>query len=171
MGLGRYPETRYLMTGAEKRSGTYQLVSENKATFLRLVAGEAIYLEQIIPVEPQQAYLLKFDARTSKPNTAIAISICEKWLLASVNCVWSSVDIGKDIGVWRHFEVQVHIDQFGDYLWYSKRPIKLALHNGNSKKISMLIMSGLKVFLVMIYSVMEISPMNWITGFFLPTIT
>jgi len=135
MGLGRYPETRYLMTGEDTRSGTYQLVSENNETFLRLVAGGAIYFEQIVPVEPQQVYLLKFDVRTSKPDATIALPICEKWLLASANCIPKVVDIGKDIGVWRHFEVQIRTDQLTINPWYSQPPIKLALHNSNTKAI------------------------------------
>jgi VanZ family protein len=135
MGLGRYPEMRYLMAGEDTRSATYQLVSENKETFLRLTAGGAIHLEQIVPVEPQQKYLLQFDVRSSKPDAEITIAICEKWLLASANCVWSSVSSGQQTGVWRHFNIQIRTDQLSDGPWYSQRPIKLALYNGVSKTI------------------------------------
>ena len=58
---------------------------------------------------------------------------CEKWLLASANCVWSSVGSGEQTGVWRHFNIQIRTDQLSDSSWYSQRPIKLALYNGISK--------------------------------------
>lgn len=135
MGLGRYPESHYLLSGEESRSGTYQMMSEEQNTFLRLVSGSSIYVEQIVSVEPRQKYLLKFDARTNKPDGSITLPICEKWLLASFNCMWSTLDIGKETGTWRHFEVSLNSDEFNISHWYSQRPIKLGLYNGNAKAI------------------------------------
>lgn len=135
MGLGRYPESHYLLSSEESHSGTYQLMSEGQNTFLRLVSGSSIYVDQIVSVKPRQKYLLKIDARTNKPDGTITLPICEKWLLTSFTCMWSTLDIGKETGVWRHFEVHVNSDEFNISHWYSQRPIKLGLYNGNAKTI------------------------------------
>ena len=135
VGLGRYPETHYLFSREKSRSGTYQLKIEDGNVYLRLVSGSSIYIEQLVSVVPKQKYLLKLDARANKPGATITIPICEKWMLASYNCIWSSLNVGKEAGVWRHFEVQLSADPLSTSPWYSQRPIKLALYNGNTQAI------------------------------------
>ena len=135
MGLGRYPESHYLLSSEDNHSGTYQLVSEAQNIFLRLGSGSSIYLEQLVGVEPQQKYLLKLDARSNKPKATITIPICEKWLLASYNCIWSTLEVGNEAGAWRHYEVQLSSDAMSISHWYSQRPIKLGLYNGNSQAL------------------------------------
>lgn len=135
MGLGRYPESHYLFSREENRSGTYQLMAEADNTFLRLVSGSSIYLGQRVSVKPQQKYVLKLDARTNKPDATITIPICEKWLLSSFGCMWHSFEIGKEKGAWHHFETVLMADQLSISHWYSQRPVKLALYNGNLEAI------------------------------------
>lgn len=135
MGLGRYPESHYLLSREETHSGSYQLAVEAQETFLRLGSGSSIYIEQLISVEPQRKYILNLDVRANRPGVTITIPICEKWLLASYNCVWNTINIGNEAGVWRHFELQVSTDSLSVSPWYSQRPIKLGLYNGNSKAI------------------------------------
>ena len=133
MGLGRYPESHYLLSREGGRSGSYQLKREDGNVFLRLVSGSSIYVEQLVAVEPRQKYLLKLDARTGNPDATITIPICEKWLLASYNCIWSTVNVGKETGIWHHFEIQLSADRLINSSWYARRPIKLAVYNGNAK--------------------------------------
>ena len=135
MGLGRYPESHYLFSSEQNRSGTYQLMAEADNTFLRLVSGSSIYLGQRVSVEPQQKYVLKLDARTNKPDATITIPICEKWLISSFGCMWHSFEIGKEKGAWHHFETVLMADQLSISHWYSQRPVKLALYNGNLEAI------------------------------------
>ena len=135
VGLGRYPETHYLLSSERSHSGTYQFKEEDGNVFLRLISGSSIYIEQLVSVVPKQKYLLKLDARANKPDAKITIPICEKWLLASYNCIWSSLNVGKEEGVWRHFEVQLSTDPLSISPWYSQRPIKLALYNGNTQAL------------------------------------
>lgn len=135
MGLGRYPETHYLLSREDSHSGTYRLISEGQNIFLRLVPGSPIYIEQLVSVQPQQKYVLKFDARANGHNASITTPLCEKWLLAWYDCQWSTIDIGKGRGEWQQFEVQLSTDTFSVSPWYSRRPIKLGLHNGNNKAI------------------------------------
>lgn len=135
MGLGRFPETAYLLGGDGNRSGSYQLVSESQNIFLRLVPGLSIFMGQRVSVEPNKNYILEFDARANRPDAALTVPICEKWLLSSYGCMWSTSNIGKHPGVWQHFRIHLVSDQMSVSRWYSQRPVKLALFNGNANAI------------------------------------
>jgi hypothetical protein len=135
VGLGRYPEAHYLFSAEGNRSATYQLVREADNVFLRLVSGDSIYVGQRVAVVPGQKYILSLDARTNNSDSAITIPICEKWLLSSFNCIWTSFEFGKETGRWRHFEALVSSDEMSASHWFSQRPIKLALYNGSSNAI------------------------------------
>ena len=135
MGIGRYPESHYLFSAEGNRSGTYQLMTESGNTFLRLVSGDSLYMEQHVSVEPRKRYILKFDARTNRPNAQIAMPICEKWLISSYACIWPSTNIGKQTGTWQHFELPLSSDPLNISHWYSQRPVKLALFNANTQAI------------------------------------
>ena len=110
-------------------AGTYQLRSENKNTFLRLGAGDPIYVEQIVSIKPQQNYVLKLNVRTSPPDEQITVSFCEKWLLTSFNCFPNILKSGSDTGVWSGVEVPISTATLGDTPWYAGRPVKFTLNN------------------------------------------
>ena len=132
MGLGRFPETHYLLSQEHERSASYRLLSDHGNAFLRLTAGVPIYVEQLLTVQAQQKYLLKFDARSDRGNATLSIPICEKWLLTSQDCVSSTQTIAE-AGRWQQFVQTVSTDTLTPPRWYARRPIKLALHNGNQK--------------------------------------
>lgn len=135
MGLGRYPESNYLLSRGESRSATYLLAVEGQESFLRLMSGSSIYIEQLVSVQPRQTYKLTLDARANQPGATITVPICEKWLLASYNCIWKTIDIGKVADVWQHFEIQVVANSLSISPWYSRRPIKLSLYSSNKSAI------------------------------------
>ncbi|MBK8895006.1 MAG: VanZ family protein [Propionivibrio sp.] len=130
MGLGRYPESNYLLSGEGHQSGTYQLKKEDGNTYLRLVSGDSIYIEQLVSVKPRQSYILKLDVRAYKPNGGVSTPICEKWLLTSYNCIWDGVKTGKETGIWYHLERKFTDKELSISPWYSQRPIKFSLYNG-----------------------------------------
>ena len=132
MGLGRLPETYYLLSHERDRSGTYRLLSEKGNAFLRLGAGVPIYVEQLVAVQPQQEYVLKFDARSDRRDAVLNIPICEKWLLTSANCVANTLTIGE-AGNWQHFALPISTDALTDPPWYAHRTVKLALFNASQQ--------------------------------------
>jgi VanZ family protein len=134
MGLGRFPEHFSLLSQERDQAGTYRLLSENGNTFLRLGAGVPIYVEQLIAVRPQQKYVLKFDARSDRRDATLSVPICEKWMLTSLNCAWSTQTIGE-AGSWRHFALPISTDALTAPAWYAHRPTKLALYNGSQTAI------------------------------------
>lgn len=129
MGLGRYPESHYLLSSESTHAGTYQLKSEAKKTFLRLGAGDPIYVEQIVSIEPRQNYVLKLDVRSSRPDGNVSFSLCEKWMLTSFKCVRRTLATGNVESGWSSVEVPLTTGSLGDNPWYFAKPVKFALHN------------------------------------------
>lgn len=128
MGLGRYPEINFWRSAENHRSATYRLETAAGNTFLRLGSGNSIYVEQWVSLEPGRRYVLKLDVRPSVPDAKITVPMCEKWMLTSFNCVWQSIDLGKEFGVWRSIESRFDATGLSVSPWYSRRPIKLSLY-------------------------------------------
>ena len=135
MGIGRYPETHYWRSREEVRAAGYRLATEDGNTFLRLGTGSAIYMEQVVAVKPARQYLLSLDARGAQPNASVNAWVCEKWLLASYECFSQAIELGRESGAWRHYELHVASGDIGRGPWYARRPVKLALSNPNKKSV------------------------------------
>ena len=133
MGLGRYPESHYLLSNEARHAGTFRLKSEDGNPFLRLGSGDPIYFEQIVSIVPRRNYVLKLDVRASQPNEKIAASVCEKWLLASFSCVSIALNAGPEAGAWSTVEASFSSASLGDHPWYASKPVKFALHNPSGK--------------------------------------
>lgn len=128
MGVGRYPETNYWRSAEIARAGTYRLERENQNTFLRLGSGDPIYLEQVVSAQRDQTYSVKFDMRSTRPNTRFTVSLCEKWTLTAYNCVSESFDSGSQVDVWNSVEKTLSMRGLASAEWYQIRPVKLSLH-------------------------------------------
>ncbi len=128
MGLGRFPETSFWRSVTSPRAGAYRLIKEADNTYLRMASGDSIYLDQFVAVENGQEYVLKLDVRSNQPQEKFAVPICEKWMLASYNCIWQSFDLGPEFGEWKHIEARLTAKQLAAGPWYSRRPVKLSLY-------------------------------------------
>lgn len=133
MGLGRYPESHYLLSSEASHAGTYQFKNEGGNNVLRLGAGDPIYVEQIVSIEPYQDYVLKLSVRASRPDEKTVVSLCEKWLLTSFNCIWIPLELGSVPNIWRNVEVAVKSGSLGDDPWYAHKQVKFSLHNPRGK--------------------------------------
>ena len=125
----KHPKSHYLLSSEAGRAGTYQLQNENGNTFLRLGSGVAIYVEQIVSIEPHRNYVLKMNGRVGRRDENIAASLCEKWLLTSFNCLRISVSGSDADGGWRIVEAPFAAGSKGDNPWYASKSLKFALHN------------------------------------------
>lgn len=86
MGAGRYPET-YLLKNADSRiPANYRYEAAGGETFLRLGAGDSLYLGQIVPVSPEQHYVLSVEVRSVHGPATIQAYLCEKHILNSRDC-------------------------------------------------------------------------------------
>jgi len=131
MGMGRYPETHYWRS-KESHAAPYRLGTESGNTFLRLGSGSPLYVEQFVAVKPQQDYALSLAVRSNQPNTAVALSICEKWLLTSARCVFKTLDVTGD-GRWQSVQTVLPSGEIGSSPWYAARPVKLSIYNANAQ--------------------------------------
>jgi len=131
MGIGRFPETSFWRSSYNRASGTYRLLQDADNTFLRLTAGDSLYLEQMVPVRPGQEYVLRLDVRASRANQNLSVPICEKWMLTSYNCVWIAIDTGKEFGTWRTIERRLTTKQLMVSPWYSQRTVKFSFYFAN----------------------------------------
>ena len=132
MGIGRYPETHY-WSSVEQHSASYRLESESDNVFLRLGSGAALYMEQFVNVDPQHNYLLSLDVRSNQPQSGIAVSICEKWLLTSFKCVRQAVKLGLASDKWQHYEQRIESHELGGGI--TGRPVKLSLLNADKNAV------------------------------------
>ncbi len=133
MGLGRYPETHYWRS-SENRAATYRLAAEGDNTFLRLGSGSPLYLEQFVAIRPQRGYTLSLNARSAQPGTHITVSLCEKWLLTSARCAFTSSLITGN-GRWQPLQVLLSSADVGSGPWYRARPVKLSLFTASAQAV------------------------------------
>jgi VanZ family protein len=129
MGLGRYPETYFWRNTEGVQPAGYRLMDQSDNTYLALSAGDTLYFEQIVSVDPHQQYHVRFFANSQAENAVLTIPLCEKWMLYSANCIWNSINIGNTKGKWRQYDIDIDTKAFSQQPWYAQRTIKLALFN------------------------------------------
>ncbi len=127
MGIGRYPDTHFWRSD-EAKAAPYWLGSEPENTFLRLGAGNPTYVEQFISPQVDGDYVVDLNVRSTKPNSQLTLSICEKWLLTSVRCNADVVDFNGN-GTWQSIQIHIPSGDLGQGPWYASRPIKFSLYN------------------------------------------
>jgi hypothetical protein len=128
-GLGRYPELHYWRHASEDRSAIFHLLREPRGPMLRLGSGDPIYVEQIVTIAPRSDYMLHLDVRSGSPNAEIEISLCEKWLLASFDCVRAVATSSAVPNEWKTLALPFNSSALGARPWYATGPVKLALRN------------------------------------------
>ena len=93
VGLGTFPAAYFWDSSEVSRPSTYAFVTQNGNTFLQLGSGETLYFEQPVEVVPEQQYTLSMDLRSNVNNAELTVPICEKALLYSFTCVWTTLKI------------------------------------------------------------------------------
>lgn len=124
MGLGRFAALDLLRSSAEQRSASYRLVDGDGPRYLQLGTGRALYIEQMVSVRPGQPYQLQVRARASAPGAALSIGLCEKWLVASANCVHAAMGQRLPASGWTELTETLHSGAIGAAL--PGRPVVLS---------------------------------------------
>jgi hypothetical protein len=135
-GFGRYP-TLYLYGGdGERPPGTYRIVGEGDNRFLRLGAGETVFLDQRVRIEPGKPYLLSARVRQTGDQGSLAIPICEKALLYSFECLWPDLQLEPPNSAgWTRLSAEIHAGKIGARGNWPHRPVKLSLHNAGADSV------------------------------------
>jgi VanZ family protein len=132
MGFGQYPRLYLMRAEGGRPPGTYSVVRGGGNPYLRLGAGESVYLDQIVEIEPGARYTLS--ARIRRPDGAgpLNIALCEKALLYSFECIWHRLQPADSERGWGTASVPVNAAQLGAGGGWPHRPVKLSLHNPRS---------------------------------------
>jgi O-antigen ligase len=126
MGVGRYPATYFMRSGEGVKPAYQALQSAGGNTWLAMVAGAPLYVEQIVSLEPNRRYQLSFRARSRDADARLGAPVCHKWMLYSSRCIWQSVAVGDTGGAWRTFSTSFTSHPQGS-LRHALRPVKLSL--------------------------------------------
>lgn len=132
VGLGTFPSAYFWGSNASSRPATYAFVTEDGNTFLRLGSGETVYFEQPVAVVPEQEYTLAMDLRANTRKAALTVPVCEKGLLYSFTCAWTTLKVDTPPGQWRHYETRIQTRKFGPPRSLFPRPVKLSIFNGQA---------------------------------------
>ncbi len=128
MGIGRFPETYFWKTRKGDRPGTYAYVEEEGNVFLRLGAGDPLYLRQRIAVEGGTKYQLGLDLRSDQPGGQLTVYLCEQTPLYSARCKAQTFTARQAERGWQSFEATFASGEVGSGDWYRKRPVYLGLN-------------------------------------------
>lgn len=132
VGLGTFPAAYFWDSSELSRPSTYAFVTQNENTFLQLGSGETLYFEQPVAIAPEQQYTLSMELRSSASNAQLTVPICEKALLYSFACVWTTLKIKAPSGQWGNYEVPIYAKNFGPPHNLFPRPVKLSIFNGHA---------------------------------------
>ena len=132
LGLGAFPSAYFWSSGEPSRPSTYAFVTQNGNTFMRLGSGETLYFEQSVAVVPEQRYTLAMDLRASGEQAELTVPVCEKALLYSFTCVWTTFPVKTLLGQWMHYETEIQPTNLSLPGSLFPRPIKLSFSNGRT---------------------------------------
>ncbi len=132
VGLGKFASAYFWGSRVSSRPSTYAFITEDGNTFLQLGNGEPMYFEQPVAVEPEQQYMISMDLRSSANNAELTVPVCEKGLLYSFTCIWTTLHVKAPPGQWGHYEAQIQTRNFGPPNSRFPRPVKLSLYNGQA---------------------------------------
>jgi len=129
MGFGQYPTQFLLYADYRRPPGTYGVVLDNGNPYLRLGAGEAVYLDQLVDVEPDRQYRLSVRIRQQEGKKSLSVPLCEKALLYSFACIWNRFELEASGNEWNELSVEIDSGNLGGGGNWPHRPVKLSLYN------------------------------------------
>lgn len=112
MGFGQYPLNYLLYADAPTKPGRYQIKSDGQNTGLILIAGEPIYLEQVVSIDPGAQYNLSIEFKAIEPGSSIKVHLCEKALLYSFKCISKTIQATQAQSGWTARQFVFETDEF-----------------------------------------------------------
>lgn len=128
-GLGRFPALHLWRSAEPVHAGVFSVDHDGSGPLLRLGAGAAVYVEQVVEVGPGQRLVLSLDQR-APAGARLGVALCEKWLLTSARCArveFSQASVGAG---WRRDQWRLDTTGWAPAPPGLGRPVKLALFSG-----------------------------------------
>ncbi|MGB5832336.1 MAG: O-antigen ligase family protein, partial [Thiohalocapsa sp.] len=129
VGFGRYPDLYLFSDRTKTPPGTYKVIDQDGARSLRLGNGEAVFLDQRVAVRPDTHYRLSLRLRTTSGQAKISVPLCEKALLYSFTCVWTTLTPTDSQQGWQRLEAEVQSARVGRGGRWPHGPTVLSLYN------------------------------------------
>lgn len=127
VGLGSFPVTNLMASPIEQRTATAGLVDQHGERFVRLGAGQPLYVEQFINLRSGTPALVKVRLRSAGPDSSgLTVSVCEKWLIASGKCTNLSFEAPPSAGAWISASQTIAGNALPSTVSGPPRPTKLA---------------------------------------------
>lgn len=128
-GLGRFPAFHLWRSTEPVHAGVFKVDHDESGPLLRLGAGAAVYVEQVVDVGPGQRLLLSLDQR-SLGGARLGVALCEKWLLTSAQCARVESTGSSAAGERRRDQWRLDTTGWAPAPLGLARPVKLALFRG-----------------------------------------
>ena len=128
-GFGQYPSRYLYRADPDRPPGTYAILHDGLSPHLRLGAGETVYLEQVVGIDPAQTHTLTSQLRFSHEQGELSIALCRKALLYSFQCQWTSIAASPNPAAWQWDRQALELSRLESARGWPKPPIKLALLN------------------------------------------
>lgn len=133
-GFGRYPTLYLYGIEASRAPGTYSILHEEGNPYLRLGAGESVFLDQWIHIKPDTTYKISAKIRSPLGEAALSIALCEKALLYSFECVHAQLR-PPQTNAWSNLAEEISVGQLSNGGHWPHRPVKLSLYNGSGSHV------------------------------------
>lgn len=129
-GLGSYPRLQWIWAGMDQRSARVLFPSKGSASFVRLVGGRHLYLDQRVALIERGIYRLEIEARSESELSKLQVVLCEKTVMYSIVCVDKQVQLNSG-DAWQKSVATVDIKNIGADLSYlnrvGRRPVFLSI--------------------------------------------
>jgi len=128
IGLDNYPPIVLARKPDERFPSNFVVVQDGSCRFLLLHTGLPTYLEQKVPVQPDQPYRLFVALRSPDGKGVLSVILCKKILLHSANCRDTTFR-SHIAGMWEDFCAKISsagLDQDALPTWF-KSPVDLGL--------------------------------------------
>jgi len=131
MGLGRFPLTYRDRNTDGEIPGNFAFMNQSGNSYLRLGARDPLYLGQRVDVVDHRHYLLSWDMRSGLGRGTLLVSLCEKFLLYSVNCRQAAIDGPNQAAGWAHYSIPIHSGDIGAPIHGLRRSVEVAFSNAS----------------------------------------
>ncbi|MCK5663524.1 MAG: VanZ family protein [Thiotrichaceae bacterium] len=130
MGLGSFPRTYMFLNSKGVIPASYRLERQNNNSILMLGFGETLYMSQKITLKPKQHYQIKFRIKALQGRAKFNVTLCERHLLHSRQCLWPGVSFPAD-GEWHNQSISIKNTKLGYGNLFSRASMELSLYNPN----------------------------------------
>jgi VanZ family protein len=128
-GFGHYPSAYLAALDYSEPPGSFAVLAEDGRGYLRLGAGTPTYLDQRVPVQPNQQYQLTLRLRHSGDAPRLRVALCEKALLYSFQCLWLDPKYREVDGGWSEATYRLDSAGLGALGHWPYPPVVLTLYN------------------------------------------